>query len=199
MNIASIFASFGTWGLGGIIILETGFLPAFFLPGDTLLFSAGYFIDHGEILIHHTILILGIASVLGNILGYLMGVFAKEKIERYVERNKEQFEKGFIKTKSFFNKYGAVALIIARFFPLVRTIAPFLAGVTKMNKGKFLIYSIFSGFMWVTIGLFLGKIFGQTLPDVDHLVSIIMMIAVIGALVPVFLPLLRKVFKKKLK
>jgi membrane-associated protein len=197
MSLLSIFTSFGIFGLGAIIIVETGFLPAFFLPGDSLLFSAGYFINQGKISIQYAILVLGLCAFLGNVLGYFMGQLAEHKIEIYVERHKEKFGPAFEKTKRFFKKYGLLTLIIARFIPIVRSVAPFLSGVTQIKKIPFFFVSFISGFIWVTVGLALGNFFGNSVPDMDHFVSLIVIVAVGFALVPIFWPLIKKIIGKK--
>jgi len=196
MTLASIFASFGIFGLGGVIIVETGFLPAFFLPGDTLLFSAGYFIHRGDISMQYTILVLGIAAFLGNLMGYALGRWAEYRIERYVEKHKEHLSPGFLKTKRFFARYGLLTLVIARFVPLVRTVAPFMAGVAQMKKGPFVVISLISGFIWVSVGLALGNFFGQSVPNMDYVVTLVTIVAVTVAVAPIMWPIIRKFFKK---
>ena len=193
MSPLSIFESFGVFGLASVIFIETGFLPAFFLPGDTLLFSAGYFINRGDMTMSYAILILGLAAFLGNILGYIFGYFAEERIERYVKKHEERLSPSFLKTKRFFAKYGALTLIIARFIPLIRSVAPFLAGVTKMKKIPFLIISLISGFIWVIVGLSLGNFFGQSMPNIDYFVTGIMVLAVIVAIWPILWPTVKNI------
>lgn len=197
MNLASIFTSFGVFGLGGIIIIETGFLPLFFLPGDTLLFSAGYFIHRGDLSIQYAIIVLGIAAFLGNVLGYAMGLWAEKWIEDYVERHKERLSPGFLKTKRFFTKYGLLTILIARFVPLVRTITPFLAGVAQMKKSTFLMISLISGFIWVSVGIALGNFFGQTIPNMDFFVTGITIFAILFAIGPIAWPIVHKWVTKK--
>ena len=192
IELSVIFATFGILGLAAVIVAETGFLPLFFLPGDTLLFSAGYFIHRGDLPIHHAVLALGLAAFLGNILGYYMGAYSKSKIDNYIENNKKSLSKGFNKTKKFYEKYGILTLFIARFVPMVRTIAPFLAGVTKINKTKFLIASFLSGLVWVSVGLFLGNYFGKKVPNMDNIMSMIMIIAVSLAIFPVLFTFIKK-------
>ena len=197
MSLLSIFNSFGVFGLGAILMLETGFLPAFFLPGDSLLFSAGYFISKGELPIHHAIIVLGLCAFLGNVLGYLMGQLAEKKIEQYVEKHEEKLSPAFEKTKRFFKKYGLLTLIIARFIPGVRSVAPFLAGVTNLKKYSFLFISFMSGFIWVTVGLALGNFFGNKLPDMDRLISFIVILAIGFAILPMVSPFVKKLINKK--
>ncbi len=195
MSLLSIFTSFGVFGLGAVIIIETGFLPAFFLPGDTLLFSAGYFINRGELSIQNAILVLGVSAFLGNVLGYFMGQLAEKKIENYIEKHKEKLNPAFEKTKRFFAKYGLLTLIIARFIPLVRTVTPFLAGVTNLKKGPFLFVSFISGFIWVTVGLALGNFFGTSVPNMDYFVTLVVIVAVAVAVFPIVFPLVKKFLK----
>lgn len=199
MSLLLIFKSFGVLGLGFVILLEIGFLPLFFLPGDTLLFSAGYFIHSGQLPIHHAVLILGFAAFLGNMMGYMFGRLFEKKIIHLVEKN-EQFIKGFNKTKKFFNKYGLLTLLFGRFVPMVRSIAPFLSGVMRLHFLEFVVISLISlisAFLWVSVGLALGNFFGKKIPDMGHIVSFIMVIAVSVSLLPIIIPSIKKFFKRK--
>jgi len=142
MDITTLFNNFGVWGLSGILMLETGFLPLFFLPGDTLLFTAGYLIHAGDLPINNVFIILSLGAFLGNIIGYFLGFFAEKSLMKFV-RNKAVFNKRIEKTHKFYEKYGLVTLVFARFIPSVRTIAPFLAGVALMPFLPFLLVSFF--------------------------------------------------------
>jgi membrane-associated protein len=146
MDLISLFSHFGFWGLGGILMVETGFLPLFFLPGDTLLFTAGYLIKSGGLNIYHAFMILVVGAFIGNIIGYYMGVFAEKSVMNFV-KNKASFNKAITKTHKFYEKYGIVTLLFARFVPSVRTIAPFLAGVALMPIAPFVIISFVSALL----------------------------------------------------
>jgi membrane-associated protein len=140
---------------------------------------------------------LGFCAFLGNILGYFLGQLAEHKIESYVKKHEEKLKPSFEKTKKFFAKYGLLTLIIARFIPGVRSVAPFLAGVTNLKKTPFLAVSFISGFIWVTVGLALGNFFGSKLPNMDRVISSIVILAVGIAIFPMISPIFKKILNKK--
>lgn len=198
MEIETVFAAFGILGLAGIIFAEISFLPAFFLPGDTLLFSAGYLIHDGILSIPHAVLFLGLAAFLGSMVAYYLGFYSTRKIEDYAKNKGEDYAKGFERTKRFYNKYGLLTLFFGRFVPVVRTVAPFLAGVMKLSLMPYIIISFLSAFLWVTVGLALGAFFGRKLPNFEYIVILAMILAVTLSLIPVVYPYLkRKLFRKK--
>lgn len=143
-----------------IIFTETGFVPFFFLPGDTLLFSLGIFAQQGLITLHLAVLVTMIAAFLGNILGYYLGLFIRDK------RNTSSFlkkipEKYIIKTELFYKKYGSWTVVLSRFVPVVRTIAPFLAGVSQMNYWAYILFSALGAVLWTSGITLLGFLFGE--------------------------------------
>jgi len=195
MDITTLFNNFGVWGLSGILMLETGFLPLFFLPGDTLLFTAGYLIHAGDLPINNVFIILSLGAFLGNIIGYFLGFFAEKSLMKFV-RNKAVFNKRIEKTHKFYEKYGLVTLVFARFIPSVRTIAPFLAGVALMPFLPFLLVSFFSAIFWVGVGLALGYFFGTKAPNLDHLMVIMVLVALIGVFFPILVVFVKKIWGK---
>ncbi len=196
-DVTALFGHFGILGLSLVLTLETGFLPLFFLPGDTLLFTAGYLIHVGNLPIHYAFITLGIGAFLGNIIGYFMGVFAEKPLMRFAKDEGSTFNKGLNRTRDFYKKYGLLTLVFARFVPSVRTIAPFLAGVLRMPFSTFAAVSFFSGFFWVGIGLALGNIFGKKIPNMENVMIVVIAIAVSLGVVPVLFSLLRKILRRK--
>ncbi len=192
MNILHLFSVLGLPGLSLVIFLENGILPAFFLPGDSLLFSAGYFIKTGKIAVPHAILALGLAAFLGNMLGYALGAFAEGPISRYAHHHHKGFARNLKRTRDFYTKYGMLTVFFGRFIPIVRTITPFLAGVSRLNLVYFSITSLLSGFIWVGVGLALGRFFGKILPNLGILVSVSFMMAIFFSVAPFIWPLLKK-------
>lgn len=157
-----IILSYGAWTYGllfMIIFMETGFVVTPFLPGDSLLFAAGTFAALGSLEITFLFLLLFAAAVLGDTVNYWIGnrvgppVF--EKNYRFLKR--EHLER----TQDFYEKHGGKTIVLARFVPIVRTFAPFVAGVGTMPYGHFLTYNVFGAFIWTGIFLFLGYFFGN--------------------------------------
>lgn len=150
-----------------IVFIETGFPLGFFLPGDSLLFIAGMVIantavpfDSSVVNLLYWVSLISIAGVLGNIAGYWFG----HKSDRFLFRRKESwlFKRKYVEqAKAFYEKKGSGAIILARFLPIVRTFAPIVAGLVKMNKPKFMLYNIAGSFLWagsiVTAGFLLGE------------------------------------------
>lgn len=195
-DVVNLFSNFGILGLSLVLTLETGFLPLFFLPGDTLLFTAGYLVHAGNLSMSYAFITLGIGAFLGNMIGYFMGVFAEKPLMHFAKDEGSTFNKGLNRTREFYKKYGLLTLVFARFIPSVRTIAPFLAGVLRMPLHTFAAVSFFSGFFWVAVGLALGNIFGKKIPNLESVMVIVVIIAVSFGVVPVIFSLIKKAFKR---
>ncbi len=162
-----------------IIFAETGLVIAPFLPGDSLLFVSGIFAVQGAISILWLFVILSIAAILGDNVNYLIGkylgkhLFANHKIIK---------EKNIARTKEFFEKYGGITIVYARFIPIIRTFAPFVAGVSKMNYRKFLFFNIIGGIAWVALFLGAGFFLGNVPLVKENLTAIIFIIIFISIL-----------------
>jgi membrane-associated protein len=147
-----------------VIFAETGLFFGFFLPGDYLLFLAGMFVATGKLDVNLFVLILGlmIAAIAGNFTGYWFG--RKTGPVLYQRKDTFFFKKKFLKSaEAYYNKQGAFALIMGRFVPIVRTFAPIIAGVVKLDYRKFALYNILGAVLWICsltlLGYFLGKKF----------------------------------------
>jgi membrane-associated protein len=184
-HMAEIVAQYGQWVYGivfGIIFAETGLVITPFLPGDSLLFVLGALCAQGSLNLGLLLVLLSIAAILGDMVNYAIGrkmaqkVFNNEKIpfikKEYLDR-----------TQKYFEKYGPKTIIIARFVPIVRTFAPFLAGVGNMPYKKFALYNITGGIFWVFAGLLAGYFFGN-LPFVSEHFSLVVLAIVVISLIP---------------
>lgn len=166
-DLKSLIQTIGYVGIFGIVFVESGLLVGFFLPGDSLLFTAGFLASQGFFDI--TLLAFGcfIAAVAGDSGGYYIGhkfgrrIFSKEDSVFF-------HKKHLITAEKFYEKHGGKTIILARFMPVVRTFAPVVAGVGKMNYFTFLTYNIVGGLLWA-VGLTLaGYFLGSIIPNVDH-------------------------------
>jgi len=163
-----------------IIFAETGLLIGFFLPGDTLLFLAGSLSATGEIQMSIFILIilLVVSAIIGNSIGYFIGAKAGKKL--FERPDSHLFKKEhLIKTHNFYEKYGPITMVAARFIPIVRTFAPVVAGTVDMSKRRFTVYNIVGAILWIGGVTALGYFLGKTFPDIIKYLQI----AVIGVVV----------------
>jgi len=147
--------------LFAIIFAETGFVVTPFLPGDSLLFAAGALIAGGNtgLSIYVLALILIVAAFTGNTVNYLLGGYLGPKV--FKEKNKILKLEYYQQTHAFFEKHGALAVIFSRFMPIIRTIAPFVAGVSGMPFLKYSLYNIIGGTAWIIVFLFAGYLLGN--------------------------------------
>lgn len=146
-----------------IIFIETGLVFMPFLPGDSLLFAAGLFAHQGQLEITYLILLLFTAAVIGDNINYWVGRKIGLRVLKVKFKGRTLVKQEYLdKTHGFYEKYGPSAVIVARFVPIVRTLAPFVAGIAEMNYRKFLTYDVFGGALWITsitlLGYFLGSI-----------------------------------------
>jgi len=182
---------YALWGAVAVILAECGLLLGFFLPGDSLLFTVGLLAAQGKISypIWLCCLVLAVAAVAGNALGYLVGdlvgprLFQHEDSRIFSTRHVE-------KTRGFFEKYGSRAIVLARFVPVVRTFITAMAGVGTMGFRRFIVFSAIGGVLWAAgvtaLGFYLG-----TVPFVAHHVEVMLLAFVLVALVPIGLEYLR--------
>lgn len=185
--ISNLNSSCGAWTyliVFLIIFCETGLVVVPFLPGDSLLFVLGALAAAKTLNLGLLWLLLTIAAILGNTLNYFIGT----KMVSVIKRSDQKLVKPehLNRTHEFFEKYGNKALILTRFLPILRTIAPFLAGVGLMKYSKFAFYNFIGGFLWVSIGLGSGWWFGR-LPWVEKNFSLVILAIVVISLIPAVL------------
>jgi membrane-associated protein len=181
-DLKLIIESIGYVGLFAIVFAESGLFFGFFLPGDSLLVTAGLLATQNYFNILILIPLLALGAVLGDSAGYWMGKKFGKKIF-----NKDKsliFSKNHIKTaEEFYKKNGTKTIILARFLPYVRTFAPIVAGIAEMDYGKFLTFNIAGGTTWATLMLLIGYFLGRVIPNVDHyLIPLIIIIVIISFL-----------------
>lgn len=186
-HLAAIISQYGTWTyalLFFIIFMETGFVVTPFLPGDSLLFAAGSFAALGSLSPWVIFVLLGFAAVLGDTINYWIG---KSVGERAFSGNIRWLKKEYLdRTHEFYEKHGGKTIILARFVPIIRTFAPFVAGVGLMSYGRFITYNVVGGLVWVALFTSLGFYFGN-LPIVQkNFELVIFAIIFISLLPPVF-------------
>ncbi|MFZ4632251.1 MAG: DedA family protein [Patescibacteria group bacterium] len=196
-DLVALIQAAGYLGLFGIIFAESGLFIGFFLPGDSLLFTAGLLASRGFLNIYVLVGLTFIAAVLGDNVGYWFGKKTGPKIF-----NKEDslfFHKNhIIKAEHFFQKYGPKTIIFARFVPIVRTFAPILAGVGKMHYRTFFFYNIVGGLLWTAGILFLGYYLGRVIPNIDKYILPILFGIIIISVLPNIYQIL-KIKKEKNK
>lgn len=188
-DISHIILHYGHIGIFLIVFLESGIF--FALPGDSLLFSAGLLASTGILSIHTIIPIIFIATFLGALVGYEIGVNL-EKLRKYSVCQK-MFKKEYLdKGHKFFEKYGKVTIIFSRFVPIIRTFAPIVAGIVRMQYFAFLRYTFFGSLLWSFIVTLAGFFLGRIIPGLKDYVTLLMLFVVVLSLIPGIFHLLKK-------
>ena len=179
-------------GLALIIFSETGLLVGFFLPGDSLLISAGLFSAGGHLPIWPMVWILTAAAIIGDATGYFIG--KKLGTSLYSREDSIFFKRKHIEhTREFYEKHGGKTIILARFIPIVRTFAPTVAGVAGMKYRSFVIYNVLGAFIWIWSLLFAGYFLGRTFPKInDHIHTVVVVVVILSVL-----PIVIKWFKSR--
>jgi membrane-associated protein len=185
-HLAALVQQYGAWIyaiLFAIIFSETGFVVTPFLPGDSLLFVAGGLAAVGGMDLYLLLVLLAAAAALGNMLNYQIGRFIGPKVFQW--QNSRFFNKSaLLKTQLFYERHGGKTLVISRFLPLLRTFAPFVAGVGAMNYGRFVFFNLLGAVGWVTL-LTLAGYFFANLPWVQKNLSLVIVGIVLVSLIPV--------------
>lgn len=191
-----VIAQYGVWVylvLFLIVFSETGLVIFPFLPGDSLLFIAGALCAEGSMNVSLLVCILSAAAILGNTINYWVGCWLGERAltrdYRFIDRH------ALYKTHAFYERHGGKTLVLARFIPIVRTFAPFVAGISKMTATKFQMFNVLGALLWVIGLIFSGYFFGN-LPFVRNHLNTIALVGVATAVLPLILGALWKFYKR---
>src|SRR3989344_818887 len=191
MHLDSILPTIGYLGISLIVFAESGLFFGFFLPGDSLLFTAGFLASQNYFNVHVLAILTAIAAISGDSVGYWFGKKIGPKL--FVKEDSRFFhKKNLAKAQHFYEKHGKFTIIISRFIPIIRTFAPIVAGIGTMNYKTFISYNVFGGFIW-TFGMIYGGYFlGKAIPNVDkYLIPIVLLIIIISVL-----PAIKHIFQK---
>jgi membrane-associated protein len=184
-HLSDVIQHYGVWTyliLFLIVFCETGLVVTPFLPGDSLLFAVGTFAALGALDLAVTIVLLSVAAILGDSVNYAIGARLGPRIfggERVRFLNRRHLER----THDFYERYGAKTIVIARFVPIVRTFAPFVAGIGQMRYARFLFYNVAGGVGWIVILVAGGYLFGN-IPVVRRNFSLVILAIIILSLLP---------------
>ncbi|MCA9942651.1 MAG: DedA family protein [Ardenticatenaceae bacterium] len=199
--LSIVIQDYGTWTyafLFVVIFIETGLVVTPFLPGDSLLFAAGTFAALGSLNIYLMWGLLFVAAVLGDTvnywIGHKLGLAIFDTQNRWLKKvlKKEYLER----TEAFYAKHGGKTIVLARFVPIVRTFAPFVAGVGTMEYGRFISYNVLGGFLWVTLFLFMGNFFGN-IPFVKANFELVIIGIILVSVLPMIIEYLKARSEKK--
>ena len=182
----------------GIIFAETGLLIGFFLPGDSMLFTAGLLVATGTIQVNIWVLtaLIIVAAIVGNQVGYLIGSKAGPAL--FNKPNSKLFKRENVESAhAFFEKHGGKALILARFVPIIRTFVPVIVGVAQMSKRKFFTYNVIGAVLWGGGVTLLGYLLGDKVPWVKDNLDIIFIAIVLVSVIPIAIEVIRGVIAKR--
>ena len=191
-HLAALTAAYGPWIYGILFLIvfcETGLVVTPFLPGDSLLFVAGAIAMHGSMNVHLLVLLLIVAAILGDALNYSIGRFMGEKL--FANPESKIFRRRHLEiTQEFYARHGGKTIILARFVPIVRTFAPFVAGMGRMGYARFAAYNITGAITWVCLFTYGGYLFGN-LPSVQSNLHYLIVGIIILSILPGIIQLIR--------
>lgn len=166
-----------------VVFAETGMFVGFFLPGDSLLVTAGVFAAAGQLRIGMLLSLVTICAIAGDQLGYLIGRKAGQSL--YRREDSRFFKKRHLEqAHAFYEHYGGKTIILARFVPIIRTFCPPVAGAAEMSYPRYLLYDIFGGFLWVWGMTLLGYSLGRTIPNIEKRIHYVIAVVVVLSLMP---------------
>jgi membrane-associated protein len=193
-DVESLVRVGGVIGLTLIVFTETGLLIGFFLPGDSLLVTAGLFAARGDLEVFPLTVCLSLAAIAGDTVGYNIGARAGPKL--FNRKNSIIFNrKHLITTKEFYERHGPFTIVLARFIPILRTFAPVVAGIGAMTYKRFIAYNVIGGIGWVVTMVFGGYFLGQLIPNIHKHIDKVIVVVIFLSLLPAII----KVAREKLK
>ncbi|MBM4166722.1 MAG: DedA family protein [Ignavibacteria bacterium] len=179
-----------------IVFAETGLLVGFFLPGDSLLVTAGLFAASGMFDIYTLNISVILAAIIGDAVGYYIGKRSGGAL--YQRKDSRFFKKEhLLKTKEFYEKYGGITIVLARFMPFARTFAPVVAGVAEMKYQKFFSFNVWGGIFWVVSMTLIGFFLGKLIPDIDKHIFKVIIVVVFLSLLPGIIKIVQIQWKKR--
>lgn len=197
-HLTALSAQYGMWIyaiLFLIIFCETGLVATPFLPGDSLLFAAGGIAAVGGMNIHIMVLILLVAAILGDAVNFMIGKYFGAKL--FSNPDSKIFRRAYLeKTHAFYEKHGGKTIIIARFVPIVRTFAPFVAGMGDMHYGRFVRYNIIGALAWVLLFSYLGYFFAN-IPLVKNNLGLVLGAIIVISILPAVIEIVRAKYAAK--
>ncbi|HYA28981.1 MAG TPA: VTT domain-containing protein [Acidobacteriota bacterium] len=195
-DVESLVRVGGIVGLTAIVFVETGLLIGFFLPGDSLLVTAGLFAARGDIEVLPLTIALSIAAIAGDTVGYNIGKKTGPKL--FTRADSLLFnKKHLITTKEFYDRHGPFTIVIARFVPIIRTFAPVVAGIGAMEYKRFISYNVFGGVGWVFSMVFGGYFLGQMIPNIHKHIDKVIVIVIFLSLLPAIIKVARERLKSR--
>ncbi len=192
-TVATLAAQYGHWLyaiLFLVIFAETGLVVFPFLPGDSILFIAGTVVATAGLNVHVLVALLCVAAILGDSVNYSIGHFIGPRV--YDRPDSRWFRQDHLRrTQAFYDRYGAVTIVIGRFIPIIRTFAPFLAGVAGMSYRRFLTYNVIGGVLWISSLVYAGYLFGN-IPWVKNNLTLLVIGIVVVSMLPAITTFLRE-------
>ena len=189
-NVPELIRIVGQFGLPLIIFAETGLLVGFFLPGDSLLITAGLFAARGDLSLPLLIVTLIPAAILGNATGYQIGKRTGKAL--YSRPDSLLFRREHLRmTHEYYERHGGKTIIIAQFAPILRTFAPVVAGVAEMGYRRFASYNVVGAILWITSMTLTGYLLGNIIPGIDKRIDVLVMVVIAVSLLPAAIAFLR--------
>lgn len=183
LDLPTLIMTVGTIGLIVIVFVETGLLVGFFLPGDSLLVTAGLLASQGHLDVWTLGVLLTLAAIAGDTVGYGIGKATGPRI--FTRENSLLFNrKHLLRAQAFYEKHGGKTIVIARFMPIVRTFAPVVAGVGAMNYRRFLMFNVVGGLVWVWSMLMTGYVLGRFVPGIEHHIEKVIILVIFLSILP---------------